>query len=291
MFICFIVALTFALLRPLNAFDMEGLIDGKLIAASTDGNAGLFNDTPLPEAQSVPCGSPDDLVRLRHHVFCNVLQADPDLTETAGKGIIRFRILVEAGLGHLKDGFVGGVGEILGDGQGWARGGIRFEHVANQHEFTILLAKPRSVDLLCRPLRTGGILSCAARGNAIINADRWLLGARTWPDDISGYRHYLIKHEVGHILGLGHTKCPSKGALAPIMLPQTKSLEGCTANGNLTPRDLSMFARLRPRLKRRLQGPGVNRLQSRPRRKIVRRKWRRKYKRRRCRRGCRRKVY
>ncbi|MDN5717960.1 MAG: DUF3152 domain-containing protein, partial [Janibacter sp.] len=48
--------------------------------------------------------------------------------------------------------------------------------------------------------------------------------------DLQLYRHYLVNHEVGHGLGKGHERCPRKGSPAPVMVQQTLSLHGCTAN-------------------------------------------------------------
>ena len=35
---------------------------------------------------------------------------------------------------------------------------------------------------------------------------------------------------MGHFLGLGHVECPAEGAPAPVMMQQSKGLNGCRAN-------------------------------------------------------------
>jgi hypothetical protein len=43
------------------------------------------------------------------------------------------------------------------------------------------------------------------------------------------YRRYLVLHECGHALGLGHQKC-RPGSPAPIMLQHSLGLKGCDPN-------------------------------------------------------------
>ncbi len=124
------------------------------------------------------------------------------------------------------------VDAVLHDPRGWTvADGIAVQRVDDPSaDVTVVLATPQTTDRLCRPLQTGGRLSCFNGEAAVLNADRWLTGAPTWGDDVDGYRSYLVNHEVGHGLGHGHRGCPAPGVPAPVMVQQTKSLEGCAPN-------------------------------------------------------------
>ena len=37
----------------------------------------------------------------------------------------------------------------------------------------------------------------------------------------------MVNHEIGHILGFEHKKCPCVGCKVPIMVQQTLGLQGC----------------------------------------------------------------
>jgi hypothetical protein len=143
---------------------------------------------------------------------------------------IRFRVLVEQGLEPDADAFARTVEEVLLSPNGWAAAGASFVWVEQDFDITVLLASPKTTDTLCKPFDTGGKLSCANGLRANLNHWRWTHGADSWPDDLAGYRRYLVSHEVGHLLGMRHQDCPKAGDPAPIMMQQSKGVGGCKPN-------------------------------------------------------------
>ena len=122
---------------------------------------------------------------------------------------------------------------ILNDSRGWINVTDKeFQLVdSTESEFEFIFASPEKTDELCFPLETNGIYSCRNEQQIIINFFRWINGAFDFGSDMETYRLYLINHEVGHILGWGHVGCPKEGALAPVMMQQSKSTMGCIAYG------------------------------------------------------------
>jgi hypothetical protein len=149
----------------------------------------------------------------------------------AGVAVVRYRVDVENGLGIDGDLFARFVHATLNDPRGWADGTRTFERVSSgPSDFVLTLASPGTTDVWCAKsgLDTSeGKVSCdsASTERIMINAYRWAQGATTFGDDMLGYRRMLINHEVGHRLGRDHEGCPRDGALAPVMMQQTKSLK------------------------------------------------------------------
>lgn len=127
---------------------------------------------------------------------------------------------------------------ILSDARSWIGGNeVTWRRVAPNApaDLTIILGAPATVDDICWPLRTGGYFSCRNGDKVAINVNRWNTATDWWPASLHVYRTYVINHEVGHFLGYSHTSCPGPGELADVMQQQTKTLDGCRANGWVYP--------------------------------------------------------
>ncbi|MEV4922370.1 DUF3152 domain-containing protein [Streptomyces roseoverticillatus] len=162
-----------------------------------------------------------------------------------GRGeVLRYRVDVEKGLPLDGELFATAVHRTLNDERSWGHDGTRtFERVSSGHaDFVITLATPGTTAVWCAKSgldTTQDNVSCdsAATDRVMINAYRWAQGARTYGDKMYAYRQMLINHEVGHRLGHDHETCGKEGALAPVMMQQTKFLttDGVTCKPNAWP--------------------------------------------------------
>ena len=100
-----------------------------------------------------------------------------------------------------------------------------------ESDYVYIFASPEKTDELCAPIETNSIYSCRKDQDVVLNFFRWQNGAVDFKNDMETYRIYLINHETGHILGWGHVGCPKEGAIAPVMMQQSKGTEGCIPYG------------------------------------------------------------
>ncbi|MBA4609144.1 DUF3152 domain-containing protein [Aeromicrobium sp. Marseille-Q0843] len=189
------------------------------------------SDTPLERPSASRRTAAADRVQVPEHAsgrftIVPTLAAARPLSATR----TTYRVEVEQGLPFEPESVARIVDDTLGDPRSWASVGHELKRVDGPAEVRILLASPRTTDDLCAPLGTGGRLSCRNKDKVVLNAWRWVNGAQTYEKDLRGYRRYLINHEVGHAFGLPHAACSKAGAPAPVMLQQTKSLDGCRPN-------------------------------------------------------------
>ena len=124
------------------------------------------------------------------------------------------------------------VAEILADPRGWRSAGIAFEEVSSGAPMTIYLATAETLPSFASICSSQW--SCRAGANVAINQTRWEDATDTWKAQngttLAGYRHMVVNHEVGHWLGYDHRYCTTPGKAAPLMMQQSKGLNGCTPN-------------------------------------------------------------
>jgi len=149
---------------------------------------------------------------------------------------IRYVAHVDPGVRFPQGEFAKLIQIYLADPDGWEAHGYRFELVSTNPDVEIRLVSPANIVKLCGLPNN---LSCAELGGThlYLNANRWLHGSAKSGQSLEGYRQYIVSHEMGHILGYEHVKCPSGGP-APIMLQQTLGIGKCTPNTKITPIDL-----------------------------------------------------
>ena len=144
---------------------------------------------------------------------------------------ITYSVVVDPDVDFSLQDFARDVAICLADPNGWESKGYRFFQVKRNPQVRIRLTSKTGL----RKIGCDDNLSCAELGgNEVrINADNWKHGSAKSGQNLDGYRQYVISHEMGHILGQDHVKCPGKGLPAPIMLQQTLGLHGCLPNTNV----------------------------------------------------------
>ncbi|MGI5401769.1 DUF3152 domain-containing protein [Streptomyces sp. CA-135486] len=155
----------------------------------------------------------------------------------SGSGPLRrYRVQVEKGIDISAKDAAAEIQQILAHPRGWAahgRGSFQLVSAETDADFVIRIATPATADRLCRDqgLDTHGELNCETTDGVVVNLRRWMLGSPTFAGPAAEYRHLIINHEVGHVIGLRrHLGCGGVGKPAPVMMQQIKGLDGCRSN-------------------------------------------------------------
>lgn len=111
---------------------------------------------------------------------------------------------------------------------GWSTHGYFFEPVKSGESVYIRLSSSQTIQQQCG----NGKLSCAELGGSFmyLNSERWFHGSVESKLTLDDYRQYMVSHEIGHILGYDHVKCPCVGCKAPVMMQQTIGIGKCKPN-------------------------------------------------------------
>jgi hypothetical protein len=203
----------------------------------------LRGDHPVPGASGRRYAvQPQDVgVRLRVRLTVLAPGHDPLEVVTKPTAVVRHRVDVRrtvryhvetrGGITASLQQFRAEAQQTYDDPRGWRAAGIRFVPVAHGGAFTLVLSAAGLVPSFSS--QCSAMWSCRVGRFVIINQDRWQHASPAWNAahlPLRDYRHMVVNHETGHWLGLHHADCPGPGRLAPVMMQQSKGLDGCRFN-------------------------------------------------------------
>lgn len=126
---------------------------------------------------------------------------------------------------------------VLNDPRGWAAYGFLFASAAADADADVTVRLTSAAEMEAwypqTHLRGLSVTDCTRdKPRIFLHSHNWSYppAASSYPQDAAGvqaYRTYVVLHEMGHALGLGHAVCPGPGALAPVLVQQSKGCGAC----------------------------------------------------------------
>ena len=149
---------------------------------------------------------------------------------------MRYATVVDPGVDYDPRQFAQEIAIYLADPDGWVSRGVTFVPSSVSKADMVIHLTPREK---MTSIGCDAALSCAEfNGRQVhLNAKRWGEGAPPSGLRLEAYRQYMVTHEVGHILGYDHSRCPGRGVPAPVMLQQTLGIGPCKPNTRVTKYD------------------------------------------------------
>jgi hypothetical protein len=210
-----------------------------------DGSAAVVaSEDPKPTATVTVSGTPPAVAK-REPDKPKTPSPGPTATPSATppvpvRATVSYQVEAKGAVKGDVEEFAAEVAEILADPLGWPAAGVAFKRVETGGQITVWLAEPAAVPSFSGICSSN--LSCSIDRNIIVNETRWQEGALPGVMDetpIAEYRKMVVNHEVGHWLGHhAHSPCPGEGLLAPLMMQQSKGLDGCLFNPYPLPGEL-----------------------------------------------------
>lgn len=229
------LAATQPLASPASSAAPAAVEAGQSFFATTSSSAAPSGAPSAAPDPTVPTAA-DRAAGIRARTVAQVAGGEfdvvPGSVAAPGTGEVRpLRVEVERGLPVDGSRFAAFVLATLNDSRGWGHdGSVTFARTDGDAPIVVMLASPETSADLCGDLRTHGLLSCRNGPRVVLTFHRWVNATDEYADNPTGYRQYLVNHEVGHALGHGHERCPGPGEPAPVMQQQTLGLKGCAQN-------------------------------------------------------------
>lgn len=142
---------------------------------------------------------------------------------------------------------------VLIDSRGWVKYGYKFIPISRYDSVNVLAISLVSKEKINRLFPGIKNMSCYHKPSNMIfiNEFCWDTGGKS-DLPLDRYRNYVINHEVGHALGLGHSKCHDGGKPGSIMMQMTRGpdhVSPCVSNDwPLSKDEFDEFAESNPRI-------------------------------------------